>query len=109
MAAVRWLCFCAVVFLLWLALGLPPHGFGVDASAAGAGMPVTFGCGGPDAPGDEASCPPPAWCHLCPALVPAALVLSDGRGTVVPPLTDERGGGLDVRPRPPPPKLPRRP
>lgn len=99
---------CAVALLLWLALGLPSHGPGADAFAAGDGMPVTLDCGGPDVPGDDASCPPPAWYHLCPAMLPAALALPDGRGTVAPPLADERGSGLAVRPRPPPPRLLRR-
>lgn len=104
MAGKGWHCLCAVVLLLWLALGLPPRGFEADAPAASAGMSMVPDCGSLDAPGMDASCPP-AWCFLCPALLPADLVLPDGRGMVVPIITDERGAGLNVRPRPPPPRL----
>lgn len=100
----RWHCLCAVALLLWLASGLPLHGLGTDASAASVGMVIVPDCASCDVPCKDASCPP-AWCVLCPALLPAGLILPAGDETVVPASTDERGRGLSLRPRPPPPRL----
>jgi hypothetical protein len=108
MAGTRWHCLYAVALLLWLALGLPPHGIGADAAAvASVGLSMTLDCDSCDAPGDDASCPP-TWCVLCPALVPAGPAILDGTGTAVPVPADERGRGLSLRPRPPPPRFLRR-
>ena len=96
---------CVAVFLLGLTLGLPPRGSGgTDVPAVmnqAVAMMPDCRC---DHPSLDNSCPP-AWCTLCPALLPAGLVMPGSAGATAPAPADELGHGLTLRPHPPPPRL----
>ena len=95
----------ALALLIGLAFGLPLQDLGADASpGTSVDAPMAPDGDGCDHPGKGASCQA-SWCVLCPALSPAGLVVADDGGTTVPAVPDERGHGLTVRPRPPPPRL----
>jgi hypothetical protein len=104
MASKGWCFLCAAALLLWLAFGLPLHGIGADAStAATVGVPMMLDCESCDPAGEHASCTP-AWCVLCPVLLPTGLVMPAIGTAILPARADERGQGLALRPPRPPPR-----